>query len=83
MLTTSFLFSGALTIQLRAGNVAWPREMFVVPKGVEHCPIAEEEHLLLIERAGTPNTGDATAARHELSFAVRVRSRQTGMQNTI
>ena len=33
-------------------------------KGVEHCPVAEEEtHLLLIEPAGTPNTGDiATAA---------------------
>ena len=39
-------------------------ELFVVPKGVEHRPTAEEEvHILLIEPAGTPNTGDpATAA---------------------
>jgi mannose-6-phosphate isomerase-like protein (cupin superfamily) len=42
-----------------------PGEMYVVPKGVEHRPVAEEEvHILLIEPTGTPNTGDAaTAAR--------------------
>ena len=41
-----------------------PGDLYVVPKGVEHCPVAAEEvHLLLIEQAGTPNTGDpATAA---------------------
>jgi mannose-6-phosphate isomerase-like protein (cupin superfamily) len=41
-----------------------PGDLYVVPKGVEHRPIAEEEaHLLLIEPHGTPNTGDpATAA---------------------
>lgn len=56
---------GRLTIQLRDGNVVLgPGELFVVPKGVEHCPVAEEEtHILLIEPRGTPNTGDrATAA---------------------
>lgn len=39
----------------------------VVPRGVQHRPRAEEEtHLLLIEPAGTPNTGDpATAARKD------------------
>jgi len=37
--------------------------MYVVPKGVEHCPVAEEEaHLLLIEPRGTPNTGDVNTA---------------------
>jgi mannose-6-phosphate isomerase-like protein (cupin superfamily) len=38
--------------------------MYIVPKGVEHRPVAREEvHLLLIEPTGTPNTGDvATAA---------------------
>lgn len=58
------VLKGRLTIQLRAETVELgPGEMFVVPKGVEHCPIAEEEtHLLLIERAGTPNTGDAATA---------------------
>jgi hypothetical protein len=34
--------------------------MFVVPRGVEHCPKADEEaHVLVIEPEGTPNTGDA------------------------
>jgi len=43
-------------------------EMYVVPKGVEHCPIAEEEaHVLLIEPKGTPNTGDMkTAVKKDL-----------------
>ena len=35
-------------------------ELFVVPRGVEHCPKADEEaHVLLIEPRGTVNTGDA------------------------
>lgn len=59
------VLEGRLTIQLRGGDVQLgPGELFVVPAGVEHRPVAEEEvHLLLIEPAGTPNTGDpATAA---------------------
>lgn len=59
------VLKGRLTIRMRNGDVTLlPGETFVVPKGVEHCPVAEEEtHLLLIEPAGTPNTGDpATAA---------------------
>jgi mannose-6-phosphate isomerase-like protein (cupin superfamily) len=59
------VLKGRLRIQLRDGDVVLnPGEMYVVPRGVEHCPLAEEEtHLLLIEPAGTPNTGDhATAA---------------------
>ena len=49
---------------MRDANVTLgPGEMFVVPKGVEHCPTAEEEaHLLLIEPSGTPNTGDRKTA---------------------
>jgi mannose-6-phosphate isomerase-like protein (cupin superfamily) len=56
---------GRITIRLRDGEVTLcPGEVFVVPKGVEHCPVAEEEaHILLIEPSGTANTGDpATAA---------------------
>jgi mannose-6-phosphate isomerase-like protein (cupin superfamily) len=58
------VLKGRLTIQLRAGNVTLgPGELFVVPRGVEHCPVAEEEvHLLLIEPSGTPNTGSAETA---------------------
>lgn len=60
-----FVLSGRLTIDLRDGPVTLgPGELFVVPRGVEHRPRAEEvTELLLIEPAGTPNTGDpATAA---------------------
>ena len=58
------VLEGRITIQMRAGNVTLgPGELFVVPKGVEHCPVAEEEaHVLLIEPTGTPNTGNAATA---------------------
>jgi mannose-6-phosphate isomerase-like protein (cupin superfamily) len=58
------VLKGHLTIRMREGDVTLgPGEVFVVPKGVEHCPVAEEEaHLLLIEPCGTPNTGDRTTA---------------------
>lgn len=58
------VLKGRLTIQLRDRDVhLGPGELFVVPKGVEHRPVAEEEvHLLLIEPAGTPNTGDINTA---------------------
>ncbi|HEX2528210.1 MAG TPA: cupin domain-containing protein [Geminicoccus sp.] len=60
------VLKGRLTIQLRDGQVdLGPGDLYVVPKGVEHRPVADEEvHLLLIEPKGTPNTGDqATAAK--------------------
>jgi mannose-6-phosphate isomerase-like protein (cupin superfamily) len=55
---------GTLDIELRDRVVTLrPGELFVVPKGVEHRPVAREEvHLLLIEPTGTPNTGDARTA---------------------
>ncbi len=48
-------------------HVLGPGELFVVPKGVRHRPRAEREaKVLLIEPAGTPNTGDpSTAAAKE------------------
>jgi mannose-6-phosphate isomerase-like protein (cupin superfamily) len=60
--TTSYWSSkGRLTIQLRDRQIELQEgEMFVVPRGVEHCPKAEREaHVLLIEPGGTRNTGDA------------------------
>ena len=57
---------GQIRIELRDRHVPLgPGELFVVPKGVEHRPVADqgEAHILLIEKRGTPNTGDpATAA---------------------
>ena len=55
------VLSGELTIQLRDRDVVLgPQDIFVVPKGVEHCPKAVNEvQALLIEPKGTVNTGDA------------------------
>jgi mannose-6-phosphate isomerase-like protein (cupin superfamily) len=57
-----YVVDGRLTIQLRGRDVELgPGDLFVVPRGVEHCPRAEPEaHILLIEPMGTPNTGDST-----------------------
>jgi mannose-6-phosphate isomerase-like protein (cupin superfamily) len=66
------VLKGRLTIQLRDRDVVLDEgELFVVPKGVEHCPKADEEtHVLLIEPRGTPNTGtaggDRTAPEREI-----------------
>jgi mannose-6-phosphate isomerase-like protein (cupin superfamily) len=55
------VLKGRLTIQLRDRDVELGEgELFVVPRGVEHRPKADEEaHVLLIEPRGTVNTGDA------------------------
>lgn len=64
------VLQGTLRLRLRDRSVVLgPGEIFVVPRGVEHQPYAEEEvHLLLIEPTGTPNTGsaDTAAPRREL-----------------
>lgn len=54
------ILKGQLEIQFRDGKVLLHEgEMFVVPKRLEHRPIAAEEcHLMLIEQAGTVNTGN-------------------------
>lgn len=51
---------GQLRIELDAGAVEIREgEMFIVPKGVRHNPVAEHEcHILLIERKSTAHTGD-------------------------
>ncbi len=55
------VIDGVLTIQMRDGDVTLqPGQLFVVPRGVEHCPIADGEvQAMLIEPSGVVNTGDA------------------------
>ena len=55
------VLSGRLVIELRDGEVELgPGELYVVPRGVEHRPRADDEaHVLLIEPRGTPNTGNS------------------------
>ncbi len=53
---------GKLEIMFRDGKVTLEAgDLYVVPKGVEHKPVAEQEcHILLIEPAGTVNTGNVS-----------------------
>jgi len=59
-----YVLRGNIVIQMRDGDVRLgPGDLYIVPKGVEHRPVAEDEaHLLLIEPKGTPNTGNAATA---------------------
>ena len=62
------VLKGRMTIETEDGDVTLePGELYVVPKGIKHRPVAHEEtHLLLIEPSGLPNTGDvATAAQKD------------------
>ena len=58
---TFLVIDGQLRIDFRDGSVTLgPGEMFVVPRGREHKPFAAAEcKIMLIEPAGTVNTGDA------------------------
>ena len=57
------IIKGSLVIELRDGSVSLNEgEMYVVPKGVEHKPVATEEcHAMLMEPKGVVNTGGAEA----------------------
>jgi mannose-6-phosphate isomerase-like protein (cupin superfamily) len=62
---------GKLLIKLREKNI-WLNEgeFTIIPKGVEHCPVAEEEvHVLLLEPKTTLNTGNIVNEKtlHELA----------------
>jgi mannose-6-phosphate isomerase-like protein (cupin superfamily) len=54
------IVKGKLLIKLRDRDL-WLNEgeFVIIPKGVEHCPVAEEEvHVMLLEPKSTLNTGD-------------------------
>jgi mannose-6-phosphate isomerase-like protein (cupin superfamily) len=55
-----FIIEGHMVIEFRETSVTLNQgEMFVVPRGIEHKPSAEQEcHIMLIEPFGTVNTGD-------------------------
>jgi mannose-6-phosphate isomerase-like protein (cupin superfamily) len=58
------VLKGRLTIEFRDGaRILEPGEFLVVPKGVEHRPVAGEEvELLIMDREGEPNTGETVSA---------------------
>jgi mannose-6-phosphate isomerase-like protein (cupin superfamily) len=57
-----FILKGGLRIEMESGSVELGEgEMFIVPKGIRHNPVAERECLLmLVERKSTLHTGDVT-----------------------
>lgn len=59
------VLKGALRLEFRDGSVTLNEgEMYVVPRGVDHRPVAEEEaHILLFEPADTLNTGNVRNRR--------------------
>ena len=67
------VIAGKLHIEMPDTTVTLgPGELYIVPCGVAHKPSAlEETHLMIIERAGTPNTGDAATAAPKLSVCPR------------
>ena len=60
-----YVLKGRLTIEFRDRSIELgPGECLVVPRGVEHRPVAEEEaHILMFEPAGTLNTGNVRSER--------------------
>jgi quercetin dioxygenase-like cupin family protein len=63
---TFLILKGRLTIQLRSGDIALDEgDLFVIPRGVEHCPVAEEEaHFLLIGPDITSNVAGGKPAQN-------------------
>lgn len=59
------ILKGHLRIEMESGAVELNEgEMFIVPKGVRHNPVAEQEcHLMLIERKSTLHTGNVTTEK--------------------
>ncbi|MFD2177890.1 cupin domain-containing protein [Veronia pacifica] len=54
------VFKGQLTLMMKAGDVVLnPGELYVVPKGVEHCPKAQPDtHFMMVEPSSTAHTGE-------------------------
>ena len=60
-----YVVHGRMVMRLRDGDVELAEgDMFIVPRGVEHQPYAEEEaHIMLFEPAETLNTGNVESER--------------------
>ena len=60
-----FVVKGRMLLKLRDGDISLePGEFAIVPRGVEHCPVADEEtQVLLLEPKTTVNTGDVQNER--------------------
>lgn len=59
-----YLLLGELTMKLEGADdvVMQPGDVYVVPRGVRHCPVARDAQVIMVEKAGTINTGDETSS---------------------
>ena len=69
-----FILDGSLRIDFRGGEVTLNKgEMLIVPRGTEHKPFAVSEcHVMVLERAGTVNTGDAAENKLTVDPSLRI-----------
>jgi len=67
---TFLILRGHLTIQLRSGNIELDQgDLFVIPRGVEHCPKADDEvHFMLV---GPQVTSNAAGGKPEWSYSAQ------------
>lgn len=69
-----YVLSGRLAIKFEEGREAITMEagdMYVVRKGVRHCPVADDAQIMLIEAANTVNTGDAPVSERTRDVSTR------------
>lgn len=54
------MLSGKLTMEIEGADSIHMEQgdVYVVPKGIRHCPVAQNAQIMMVERAGTVNTGD-------------------------
>lgn len=85
-----YLLAGELTLELELETIAEKEEekktkkveevvmqvgdMFVVPKGVRHRPVARQAHIMMVEKSGTVNTGDMAEGSEKTRLPTDVRA---------
>ena len=60
-----YLLSGKLTMEIEGSSAVKLSvgDVYVVPRGVRHRPVAENAHIMMVEKEGTINTGEETESK--------------------
>ncbi|KAM3455964.1 hypothetical protein MY3296_002083 [Beauveria thailandica] len=68
-----YVLSGRMTIEFedREAISMEAGDMYVVRRGVRHCPVADDAQIMLIEAANTINTGDAPVSERTRKVSTR------------
>ena len=70
-----YVLSGSMKMRFEDGrpDVVMPEgDMYVVPRGVRHCPVAENARVMIVEKVGTVNTGDAPVSERTKAVNTRL-----------